>query len=337
MRIYEIRTAEGIDALTLAEAKLPALGPRDVQVKIHASSLNYRDLMTVLHPSGRVELPLVPNSDGAGEVLAVGTDVSEFVTGDRVATLFFQRWSDGDVTTAAMQSALGGALNGVLGEEVVLNADGLIKLPTHLSYAEGATLPCAALTAWHSIIEKGRVKAGDTLLLLGTGGVSIFGLQFGKLLGARTIVTSSSDEKLERAKTLGADETINYSETPDWDQRVLELTEGVGVDHVVEVGGPGTLIKSINASRVGGSIGLIGILSGAGGMVNPTAMMRKSINLHGIYVGSRRMFADMNKAISHHELRPMIDRTFDFDDAPAAYHAMHEAGHFGKIVINIPY
>ncbi|MCH9671611.1 MAG: NAD(P)-dependent alcohol dehydrogenase [Gammaproteobacteria bacterium] len=335
MRAFEIVSADGIDSLAINDRPQTQLGSRDVRVKIHASSLNYRDLMTVLHPTGRATLPLVPNSDGAGEVVAVGDEVDEFRIGDRVATLFFQRWADGNISTTAMQSALGGALDGVLAEEVTLKADGLIKLPSHLDYAQGATLPCAALTAWHSIVEKGRVKAGDTLLILGTGGVSIFALQFGKILGARTIVTSSSDEKLERARGLGADETINYRDMPDWDDKVLELTDGAGVDHGVEVGGPGPLVKSINASRVGGSIGLIGILTGAGGMVNPTAMMRKSINLHGVYVGSQRMFADMNKAISHHQLHPVIDQTFEFADAPAAFHAMHKAGHFGKIVVTM--
>ena len=234
-----------------------------------------------------------------------------------------------------MASALGGARQGVLAEEVILPARGVIPIPGDLSYAEAATLPCAALTAWHALTQPSPVIAGETVVLLGTGGVSVFAQQFCKLMGARTIVTSSSDAKLERMKALGATEVINYRTTPDWDAEVLRLTDGEGADRVVEVGGPGTLQKSIEATRVGGTIGLIGILTGIAGQVAPTAIMRKSLTVRGIYVGPRQMFAEMNTAIAAHGLHPVIDQSFAFEDARAAYHAMRAAGHFGKLVITL--
>jgi NADPH:quinone reductase-like Zn-dependent oxidoreductase len=253
--------------------------------------------------------------------------------GMRVASTFFQRWDDGQCSADAMASALGGALDGVLAEEVVLRADGVVPIPDHLSFEEAATLPCAALTAWNALAEAARVKAGDTVLLLGTGGVSIFGLQFAKLMGARAIIISSSDAKLERAKALGAAHTINYRTTPDWDRAVLDLTNGTGVDATVEVGGAGTLPRSINATRIAGTISLIGVL--AGGQIDPAQFMRRSIKMQGIYVGSRRMFQDMNRAISIAGLKPVIDQTFPFEKAKDAYHTMQAAGHFGKIVIRV--
>jgi NADPH:quinone reductase-like Zn-dependent oxidoreductase len=221
----------------------------------------------------------------------------------------------------------------VLAEEANLAADGIVPIPAHFSYAEGATLPCAALTAWNAIVEVGRVKAGDTVLLLGTGGVSIFALQFARMMGARTIITSSSEEKLARARTLGASITINYRQKPDWENAVLEATDGKGVDLTVEVGGAGTLPRTIAATRVAGTIAMIGVLTG--GQIDPATVMRKSIRLQGIYVGSRRMFLDMNRAIAQHGLKPVIDKSFAFADARAAYHAMAAAGHFGKLVIEI--
>jgi NADPH:quinone reductase-like Zn-dependent oxidoreductase len=332
MRAYEIVSADGIDALRMAERSSPEPGPGAVLVRLRASSINYRDLLTILDPESRgLPYPRVPNSDGAGEVLAVGPGVTRFAPGDRVAGTFFQRWDDGPITADAMASALGGALDGVLADEVVLAEHGLVRIPAHLSFAEAATLPCAALTAWHALIEKGRLRAGETVLLIGTGGVSIFALQFAALHGARPIVISSSDAKLERARSLGAWRTVNYRTTPDWDRAVVELTDGLGVDHVVEVGGAGTLERSIAASRVAGQIALIGVLSG--GQINPTPIMRKSLTVHGIYVGSRAMFEAMNRAIAAAVLRPVIDRQFAFDDARAAYHHMQAASHFGKIVI----
>jgi NADPH:quinone reductase-like Zn-dependent oxidoreductase len=332
MRAWEIVSAGGIEALRLAERPSPAPGPGEVLVRIRASSVNYRDLMTVLDPQSRtIPYPRVPNSDGAGEVLAIGPGVTRFAPGDRVAGTFFQRWEDGSITADAMASALGGTLDGVLAEEVVFGERGLVHVPAHLSLEEAATLPCGALTVWHALIEKGRLKAGETVLLLGTGGVSIFALQYAGLHGARPIVISSSDSKLERARGLGAWQTVNYRTTPDWDRAVLDLTDGHGVDHVVEVGGAGTLERSISACRISGHIALIGVLTG--GQINPTAIMRKSLTMHGIYVGSRAMFERMNRAITATGLRPIIDRRIAFDEARAAYHHMQGGAHFGKIVI----
>ena len=334
MKAYEIVSADGIDALHLAERATPAPGPGQVLVRVRASSLNYRDLMTVKDPGPRnIPYPRIPNSDGAGEVLALGAGVTRFAVGDRVAGCFFQRWQAGEVSADGMASALGGALDGVLAEEAVLAEGGLVKVPEHLSFEEAATLPCAALTAWHALFPKGGLTAGETVLVLGTGGVSIFALQFAIMAGARAIVTSKSAEKLARARELGAWRTINYAETPDWDQSVLELTGGRGVDHVVEVGGAGTLERSIRATRVAGHIALIGVLTG--GQINPTLLMRNSIRLHGIYVGSRAMFEDMNRAIATAELHPVIDRSCAFAEAPAAFHHLDSAAHFGKVVVGV--
>ena len=334
MKAYEIVSGAGIDALRLADRPQPEPGPGQVQVRVRASSINYRDLGTVRDPVSRgVRFPTVPNSDGAGEVTAVGPGVTRFKTGDRVMGTFMQDWIDGPMTAEAVASALGGALDGMLSEYVVLGQDGLVATPDHLTDEEAGTLPCAAVTAWHSLVEVGNVKAGDTVLLLGTGGVSIFALQFATMLGARVIHTSSSDDKLARLRDLGAWETIKYSNTPDWQHRVMELTDGRGVDHVVEVGGPGTLERSIGSTRISGSIGVIGTLSQ--GSVNPLMLMRKGLRVQGIYVGHRRMFEDMNRAIAAHRMRPVIDRVFDFAEAPKAYHHMESRNHFGKIVIRL--
>lgn len=332
MRVWQINSNDGIDALECVEREARDPGPGEVRVKMRASSINYRDLATVRDPASRnLPLPRVPNSDGAGEIVAVGPAVTGLAVGDRVAGCFFQDWEAGPCSQRAMASALGGALDGVLAEEVVLKERGVVPVPEHLDFAEAATLPCAALTAWRALVDVARVKAGDTVLLLGTGGVSVFALQFARLLGVRAIITSSSEEKLARARELGAWEAVNYVARPDWDQEVSALTGGRGVDAVIEVGGAGTLERSIAATRVAGTIILIGVLTG--GQINPVMVMRKSIRLQGIYVGPRSMFTEMNRAIAFHTLKPVIHRTFSFGDAPAAFHAMAGAGHFGKIVI----
>jgi len=333
MKRYEIVSPDGIDSLALSESETTSPGPGQVLVNIKANCVNYRDLMIVKDPAPRgIPYPRVPNSDGAGEVIEVGPGVTRFKAGDRVAGTFFQRWIGGPITADAMASALGGAIDGVLADYVVLDQQGLVAVPDHLSYAEAATLPCAALTAWHALVELG-LRAGETVLLLGTGGVSIFALQFAAMHGARAIITSSSNDKLARAKTMGAWQTINYAETPDWDKAVQEMTDGQGVDRVVEVGGGGTLAKSLEAVKVGGTVSLIGVLTG--GEINPIPVMRKSVRLQGIYVGSRVMFESMNRAIATHQMHPVIDQSFDFAEARGAYHHMEAAGHFGKIVIEV--
>jgi NADPH:quinone reductase-like Zn-dependent oxidoreductase len=336
MRAWQIISDGGVDALYLAEVETPDPGPGEVRVKMRANSINYRDLMTIEDPvSRKLAYPTVPNSDGAGEVTAVGPGVTDVAVGDRVASCFFADWEAGPCSLPAMASAHGGARQGVLAEEVVLPARGVIAIPGDLSFEEAATLPCAALTAWHALTRPAPVSAGETVVLLGTGGVSVFAQQFCALMGARTIATSSSDAKLARMRSLGATQTINYRTTPDWEAEVLRLTGGIGADRVVEVGGPGTLERSIEATRVGGTIALIGILTGVQGQIAPTAIMRKSLTVRGIYVGPRQMFAEMNRAIAGHDLRPVIDRTFDFADAPAAYRVMRAAGHFGKLAITM--
>ena len=334
MKAYEICGPGGVDALVLSERPEPAPGPGQIKVRVHASSINYRDLVTIEDPLARkLALPLIPNSDSAGEVVEVGSEVTRFKVGDRVIPSFFQRWISGEITLDGMTSALGGSLEGVLCEYSVFDETGVVRIPEHLSYVEAATLPCAGLTAWHALVTCGQIKAGDTVLLLGTGGVSIFALQFCILHGARVIITSSRDEKLSRAKEMGAWETINYGDYPDWQKEVHALTNNIGVDHVVEVGGAGTLERSIESTRVGGNIYLIGIL--AQGEINPTALMRRSGHLHGIYVGSRTMFEDMNRAIEIAALKPLVDQTYNFSDARLAYHSMRAKNHFGKLVITL--
>jgi len=331
MRVWEI-TGDGIDRLTLAERAAIAPGPRQVRVRVDAVSLNYRDLSTVKAASARgLALPLVPCADAAGEVLEVGADVTDLARGDRVVSCFFQRWNAGPCSPAAMATALGGAIDGVLADEVTLDGDGVVKAPPHLGAAEAATLTTAGVTAWNALVHVAAMKPGETLLLLGTGGVSIFALQFARLLGVRAIVTSKSDAKLRRAEQLGAWATINYEAHTDWDQAVLELTHGLGADVTLEVGGAGTLAQSIVATRVAGTIVLVGVLTG--GAIDPIPIMRKSIRLQGLYVGPRAVYQAMNRAVAAHELRPIVDARFAFAEAPDAFHALDSQDHFGKIVV----
>jgi NADPH:quinone reductase-like Zn-dependent oxidoreductase len=334
MKKYQIISDRGVDDLQLVEADVPSVGELDVLVRMKASSINYRDLATIENPTPRnISFPLVPNSDGVGEVIEVGSKVTRVAVGDRVCGIFFQSWVDGEITSTDMANALGGTIDGVLSEYRKFDEKGVVKVPEHLTDTEASTLPCAGVTAWNSLVEKGSVKPGSSVLLLGTGGVSIMALQICQMLGVKAILTSSSDEKLIRAKALGAWHVINYKREPNWDLQVLEMTDGIGVDHVVEVGGAGTLSKSINSVRISGSIGLIGILTG--GAIDPTSILRKSIHVHGIYVGHRRMFEDMNRAISAHKMRPVIDHCYSIDTAREAYHAMRAAKHFGKLAITL--
>lgn len=333
MKAYELQGSGGLDALSLVERSKPQPAPDQVLIRVRATSLNYRDLIMA---QAEHQPPLIPISDGAGEVVAVGERVTRLKAGDRVAGIFFQDWVAGTITSQIMDSALGGAIDGMLAEYVVLPQDSVVLLPEHLSYEEGATLPCAAVTAWHGLVTKGNISAGETVLLLGTGGVSIFALQFAKMHGTRVIVTSSSDQKLERVRQLGADEIINYKTTPNWEEKAYELTNRVGVDHVIEVGGAGTLEKSLKAVRYGGRISLIGVLTGFGGAANPWNIVAKSLTVQGIYVGSREIFEAMNRAIALHQLKPVIDQVFPFSSAPEAYRYLKSAAHFGKVVIQHP-
>ncbi|MBX3283410.1 MAG: NAD(P)-dependent alcohol dehydrogenase [Acidobacteria bacterium] len=334
MKAYELDKF-GLENLRIVEAERPVPGDDEVLVKIQAASLNFRDLMIISGKyNPRMKLPVVPLSDGAGEVAAVGANVTAFKVGDRVMPLFVQKWFDGKLDKAASQSSLGGDArsNGVLREYAAFNERSVIGIPDHLSYAEAATLPCTALTAWNALVDSGNVKAGETVLTLGTGGVSIFAVQIAKLFGARVIATTSSDEKAAKLKALGADETINYRSTPDWEAKVLELTDDIGVDHVVEVGGAATIEKSIASVRMGGSIALIGSLSG-GATINTVPIFMRSIRLQGIFVGSKAMFGRMLDEFTRVKMRPVIDRRFDFKAACDALRYMERGEHFGKIVI----
>ncbi|MBM0744207.1 NAD(P)-dependent alcohol dehydrogenase [Phormidium sp. CLA17] len=320
----------------MVERPDPTPNANQVLVKMHAASLNYRDLLVAKATYGAKQTePIAPLSDGAGEVVAVGEGVTRVQVGDRVAGIFMQQFIAGELTAEKAQSALGGAIEGVLAEYKVFDQAGVVKIPNHLSYEEAATLPCAAVTAWNALVTKGQLKAGDTVLLLGTGGVSIFALQFAKLMGARVIITSSSDEKLARAKQLGADDGINYVTTPDWEKQVWKLTQERGVDHVVEVGGAGTFAQSLRSVRYGGKIELIGVLTGLAGDISTASILHKQVQVQGIYVGSRDIFEDMNRAIAHAKLHPVIDRLFPFHAAKAAFFYLVRGSHFGKVVIQI--
>jgi len=336
MKAYELKEMTGPAGLVLtSERPEPEAGYGEVKIKVHATSLNYRDLLVASgrYPA-RSDATLIPLSDGAGEVVAVGAGVTRFKVGDRVAGTFFQGWSGGAVSAEFTAHALGGAVDGMLAEYVVLREDGVIHTPGHLNYEEAATLPCAGLTAWNAVVESGRVRAGETVLLLGTGGVSLFALQFAKLQGAHVIIASSSDEKLARAKALGADTLINYRTTPDWEKEVFKATERRGVDLVVEVGGGGTLERSIKSVRVGGTIAIIGVVAGPG-QVEPRTIIAKAARLQGIFVGSAEMFAAMNRAVTQAVLKPVIGRTFSFDEVRQAYEYQAGGSHFGKIVIKV--
>ncbi len=336
MNAYELRETIGADGLLLnRERTEPEAGPGEVKIRVRATSLNFRDLLIAggKYPA-RQDASLVPLSDGAGEVVAIGAGVSRFQVGERVAGTFFQGWSGGAIPADVSGRALGGTADGMLAEYVVLPEAGVIHSPGHLSFEEAATLPCAGVTAWNAVVETGRVRAGDTVLLLGTGGVSMFALQFAKLHGAQVIIASSSDEKLARAKALGADTLINYRSTPDWELEVLKATGGRGVDMVVEVGGAGTLEKSIKSVRVGGFIAIIGVLAGLG-QIDPRPIIGRAVRLQGIFVGSGEMFASMNRALTGAALKPVIGRSFAFEEAKQAYGYQAQGSHFGKVVVTV--
>jgi NADPH:quinone reductase-like Zn-dependent oxidoreductase len=335
-RAARISRGFGIDQLTFDEISVPQPGAGEVLVRVHAVSLNYRDyLMVAGHYNPKLQMPLILCSDGAGVIEAVGDGVTQWKVGDRVMGNFFQTWVAGAYRREYGKSALGGEIDGMLTDYRVLAEEGLVRVPEHMSFEEGATLPCAALTAWNALVPTAHLKAGDTVLLQGTGGVSIFGLQLAKAHGARTIITSSSDDKLQRAKQLGAADLVNYRNTPDWEKEVYRLTDGRGADVILEVGGAETLPRSLKAVRPGGQISMIGVLSGVSQPIAVTQILHNVAKIQGIYVGSVEMFEDMNRALAVNNIKPVVDQVYPFDQTQEALRHMEGGKHFGKIVIRL--
>lgn len=335
MRVWQIPSF-GIDSLEFAERPTPAPGPGEVLVRVRAVSFNYRDLLVVQGSySPKMKLPRIPCSDGAGEVVSVGEGVTSLKTGDRVAAIFMQNWLEGPIDRARSRGALGGDIDGMLAEHVVLKETGLLRFPEHMSFQEAATLPCAAVTAWNAL-RAASLGPGATVLIQGTGGVSIFVLQLARLSGARVLGISSSDAKLERAFSLGLDGGLNYTDNPDWEKWALDQTDGAGVDLVVEVGGLQTLPHSLKAVRMGGTVAQVGVLSGSGDPVTfpLTSIVHKWVNVQGIYVGSRKDFEDLNRAIALVGLRP-VGENFHWSQAREVLMRMKEGSHFGKLVLTI--
>jgi len=337
MRAITIGPTFGSKNLKLADRPEPVPRRCEVVVKVRAASLNYRDLRVVAGTYHQ-DFPheLVPVSDGVGEIVSVGQDVSRVAVGDRVCGVFFQRWTSGQLDPADRPYQLGGPLDGMLAEYARLDERGVVKVPDYLSDEEAATLPCAGVTAWHALVTEGNLKAGDTVLVLGTGGVSLFALQFSVAAGAQVIVTSSSDEKLSRARALGATGAINYVRTPAWSQEVMRLTDGRGVDHVVELGGPSSFAQSLMSVRPGGQIALIGYLGGMEGSINPFEIFRRQARVRSTPVGSRASHEAMCRSMEINAIRPVIDRSFAWTDAAAALDYMSEGKHFGKITLAFP-
>jgi NADPH:quinone reductase-like Zn-dependent oxidoreductase len=334
MKALVIDSAYGLDNLRVVERPVPKPRRQEVVVRVRAAALNYRDVEIVRGTyHTRFPLPLVPLSDGVGEVVAVGDDVTRVRVGDRVCSTFWQRWAAGSFDMAESSSQLGGPIDGLLSEYASLDEQGVVLAPEHLSDVEAATLPCAAVTAWHALVTEGALKAGESVLVLGTGGVSLFALQFAAAAGARVIVTSSSDEKIERAKALGAFAGVNYRRQLDWAEVVLDLTGGRGVDHVIEVGGPESFAQSLRAVRVGGQINVIGYLGGTEGTINPLDIFRRQVRVRGIPVGSRASFEAMNRAIQVNQLRPVVDHVYPWMEAASALRHVESGSHFGKVAL----
>lgn len=326
----------GADGLSMTLSRPSELGPYDVRVAIRAASLNYRDLLIAKDQIGSTATDKVPLSDGAGEVVELGAAATNWKIGDRVMPSFFQTWQDGPFTPSYFAGALGGALDGVLADQITLSESGLVRIPDQLSYEQASTLPCSAVTAWGALFERGRpLKAGDTLLVQGTGGVALFGLQFAKAVGARVVVLSSSDDKLARAKALGADFGINYRHTPEWAQAVRDVTNGHGADHIFELGGVETFAQSIAAVAANGSIAQIGVLTGYGAAPNLNGVFSANATINGIMVGPRAFLERVSAFVARHGIAPVIDRTFAFEQATEAYKYLGAARHMGKIVIKV--
>lgn len=335
VRGYRIVRSGPEASLQCVRASAPIIGPRQVLVRMAAASLNYRDLLVLQDPSSKDGL--IPLSDGAGAVEAVGEAVTKWKVGDRVSPNFFPEWQEGKYKSAYLGNSLGGGqTDGVFNEFVVANEGALVKVADHLTFAEAATLPCAGLTAWHALMERSQLSPGDTVLVQGTGGVALLGLQIANAAGARVIVTSSSDEKLERATSLGAWRTINYRRQPAWDEVVLDITDGLGADRVLEVGGPDTYNRSINAVAAGGRIAQIGVLTGFDSRPSITALQFKNATVDGICVGSVEQFQRFQAFVAKHEIRPVIDVEYAYAELTQAYDRIKGAGHFGKVVVALP-
>ncbi|MEM6691756.1 MAG: NAD(P)-dependent alcohol dehydrogenase [Planctomycetota bacterium] len=334
MRAYQIQSDAGFEEIRCIETEEPRPNAGQVKIRMRAASLNYRDLGVAMGGYLRNNrCPVIPLSDGAGEIVELGDDVENWSIGDRVSPIFVRDWIDGSPTNEKLQTCLGGGVDGVLSEYVCLPAQSVVPIPSTLSYAQAATLPCAAVTAWHALFESGDLRPGQTVLLLGTGGVSIFSLQLAKSAGARVIITSSSDAKLNKARDLNADEVINYANNPDWHKEVKRLTAGQGVDHVVEVGGPGTLERSLKSAAVGGHIHLIGVLDSPSAKISPMLTVFNLLTIRGIYVGSRVMHERTLGSITQNAIDPIIDRSFHFDEAIDAFRYFASQKHLGKVVI----
>lgn len=338
MKAFVIKAGStSFDGLVQCELPQPAAGPGEILVGMRAASLNFRDLLVPLgrYFGGPVPRDLIPLSDGAGEVVAVGTGVTRFKVGDRVCGTFFRNYVDGPPAPVD-RPALGSPADGVLAEYVVFNERDAVRIPANLSYTEAATLPCAGVTAWHALMVAGRqIKPGDTVLVLGTGGVSLQALQLAKAAGARVLVTSSDDNKLQRAHQLGASGLINYKTTPQWSAEVMKLTNGLGADCVIEVGGAGTLKQSMQSLAHAGKVAMIGVLAGFEGDTNPHAMMLKGGSMHGIFVGNRTMFEQMNRAIEANDIHPVIDKVFSFSQTVDAFNYVQSQAHFGKVALTV--
>ncbi|MCE9579239.1 MAG: NAD(P)-dependent alcohol dehydrogenase [Deltaproteobacteria bacterium] len=332
MKAFELRPGHPDDALTLVTRPSPALGPADVRVRVRAVSLNYRDL-AILRGAASRTAPVVPLSDGAGEVVEVGAAVTRWRVGDRVTASFFPTWHHGELSEAAHAQALGGSRDGMLAEEVVLPEAAWVRIPAHLSFEQAATLPCAGVTAYQALFEATHLTPGDTVLVQGSGGVSIFALQLARAAGARVVATSKSAAKAERLRALGASDVIDYRAVPAWGAAVRELTGGVDV--AVEVGGAGTFDQSVQALRFGGTMSLIGVLTGARGEVDLHAMFRKRLKVAGVYVGSVEMAEHFARILAHTSIEPIIDQVFEFADARAAYARLATGEHFGKLVVRV--
>ncbi|TGL92738.1 NAD(P)-dependent alcohol dehydrogenase [Leptospira barantonii] len=337
MKVYEIQNQFGLENLKIADRPDPTPGHGEVLVRFRAASLNYRDyLMAIGKYNPKQKLPLIPLSDGAGEIAEVGPGVTKWKVGDKICANFAQTWLDGAPDKTMLKNTLGGPLDGTLCQYRIFPEHGIVPMPENLSFAEAATLPCAALTAYTAIVTHGNIQPGATIVVQGTGGVSIFALQFAKMMGCRVIATSSSDEKLAKCKALGADEVINYNEKPNWEKEVRKITDMEGADLIIEVGGAGTLQKSISSTKPWGTIALIGVL--AGGESNNLSLfpiLMQGIRIQGIIVGSKRNFEDMNIAINTNKIKPVVDEIFSFEDAPKAFETLKSGKHFGKVCIEI--